>query len=171
MAKPDYDNVLGGPGEVQVDDTQVGHTEGGISVNVTPNTKEVTVDQYGNTPVNSRHLGDSVRMNAPFAEWSADVLANAYAAGDAQTAAAGAKFMGIGRSAGFLYTPKDVKAIPMLTADAAKLVQLFRACPVGAIDFSFDEESDRILGVEFAGLVDSSKDDGQLVGKIGLTSA
>lgn len=167
----DVDNVLGGPGYVTLGGTAIGHSQGGITAKISPKTKEVTVDQFGVSAVNLRHTGDECRMTIPFAEWSAGTLAAVYNAGNNQTAGSGATYIGIGRSAGFIYTTVEAIILPFLTADVAKKITFHRSTPIGEFEIGFTPENDRLLNVEFANLVDESKTDGELIGKIQLAAS
>jgi hypothetical protein len=164
-------NVLSGPASALFDDQATGHTQGGIKSTVSPKNRARKVDKYGDGECDYIHLGDEVRITIPFAEFQAAELGTIYAAGSDQTAATGAKFLGIGRSAGFIYADADLKIVPLLTADAAKKIQFFRVVPIGSIEQMFKAEDDRILSMEFAALVDEAATDGALIGKMFLTAS
>lgn len=166
---PDFDNVVGGPACVKIGDVAQGHTAGGISIKVTPNNRPVLVDQFGTGECNVRHQGDVVRATIPFAEWIAGTFTTIYNPGrDVTTGGSTGRYLGIGRSAGYIYTTADLKLVPFLTADAAKLVQFYRATPIGDFEFKFNDKDDRIFQVDYACLVDETKTDGELTGKIFL---
>lgn len=165
------DNVLGGPAQFQIATTQIGHTMGGISCTVKPQQHAVTVDMYGKTAMNFRHEGDEVKIKTPLAEYSAAVLAEIYNPGDDQTAAGGSKYLGFGRSAGYIYTASAANIVPYLAADAAKKVTFWRVTPIGEVSQEFSTDKDRIMDVEFACMGDSSKTDGQLIGQMILTAS
>ncbi|QDV49533.1 hypothetical protein [Gimesia fumaroli] len=167
----DVDNVLGGPGYATLGGTAIGHSQGGITAKFSPKTRPVTVDQYGSTPMNLRHTGDECRMTIPFAEWSAAALAEVYAAGNDQTAGSGAAYIGIGRSAGYIYTAQAAEIIPFLTAEAAKKITFNRTVAIGEFEIPFNNEADRIFNVEFECLGDESADDGELIGNIQFAAA
>jgi len=167
----DVDNVLGGPGYVTLGGTAIGHSQGGISAKISPKNRPVTVDQFGVSEVNIRHTGDESRMTIPFAEWSAASLAEIYNPGKNETAGVGAKYIGIGRSAGYIYTTKEAIILPFLAAEAAKLVTFHRSTPIGEFEIGFNNENDRIFNTEFANLVDESQTDGELIGNVQLAAA
>lgn len=167
----DIANVLGGPAQFQIATTQIGHTQGGITCTIKPNQHAVTVDQYGKTAMNFRHEGDEVKIKVPLAEYSAAVLAEVYNPGDDQTAAGGSKYLGFGRSAGYIYTASAANIVPYLTADAAKKITFWRVTPIGEIQQEFSAENDRMVEVEYACMGDSSKTDGQLIGQMILTAS
>lgn len=167
MAK-DVDNVLGGPADVEIDDTAIGHTQGGVSATIAPQNRPVNVDQFGSGECNIRHTGDEVRCTIPFAEWAAADVVHVYAAGNDSTSGSSGAYLGIGRSSGFIYTPKKVELIPLLTADAAKKLLFHRAAPIGDTEIMFNSDDDRIFNTEWACLVDESQTDGELIGQIFL---
>lgn len=171
MATPDFDNLTHGPAIFQLADTEIGHTHGGISCTITPQNRAQNVDQFGSSECNIIHTGDEVRMNVPFAEWTADTLAEVYEPGNNQTATSSADYLGIGRSSGYIYTTQDAKIVPRLTADAAKRIQMWRATPIGDFELMHNSDDDRIFEVEFACLVDESQTDGELIGKLQITTS
>lgn len=161
-------NLVSGPAKVMIASTQLAHTFGGITGKISPKNRMRKVDQYGEGPCDVIHQGDDVRVTVPYAEWTAAVLAEVYDPGASNTASGTGAFMGVGRSAGYIYTPADFQVVPFLTADALKKLQFYRACPVGEFSIGFDNEKDRIISVEYACLVDETKQDGLLIGKIFL---
>lgn len=164
-------NVISGPAQFKLATVQVSHTHGGITATVKPSQHMVTVDMYGVSVVNMRHTGDDVRLKAPLAEYAAIALAEIYEPGNNQTAAGGAKYMGVGRSAGYVYTDQAATIVPYLTADAAKCCSFFRVSPIGEVSQNFEVDKDRIVEMEFICMVDTSKTDGELIGKIELTAS
>lgn len=167
----DVDNVLGGPGYVTLGGNSIGHTQGGITANITPKNRPVNVDQFGVSEVNYRHTGDESRMTIPFAEWSAATIAEIYDGGNDQTGGSGAAYLGIGRSAGKVYDTQASEIIAFLTADAAKKLSFHRSTPIGGFDIAYKTDEDRIFNIEFANLVDESQTDGELIGKVEISAA
>lgn len=163
-------NVISGPATVTLTSTDIGHTQGGVQVKVTPKNRMRVVDKFGQGELAVIHQGDVVRCTCPFAEYAAETLAAIYNPGYDNTAAAmGAKYLGIGRTAGYIYTTQDMKITPRLSADALKLIEFFKATPVGEFEQMFDDKADRIFKVDFACLTDESQtQDGALIGTIGL---
>lgn len=158
----DVTKLVGGPAQALIDDAEIGHTEGGISATITPQNRMRTVDQYGGSAVAVIHTGDEVRVTIPWAEWVKATVDEIYDPG----ADLGASGIGIGRSAGYIYTTADLKIVPRLSADVAKKLQFYKACPIGALELAFDGDNDRIFSTEFACLVDTAKTDGNLIGAI-----
>lgn len=161
-------NLVSGPAKFLVATTQLAHTFGGITAKISPKNRMRKVDQFGEGPVDVIHQGDDVRMTVPFAEWTAAVLGAIYNPGASNTGSGTGAFIGVGRSAGFIYVPAACDIVPFLAADVAKKVSMYRAVPVGELTLGFDNEKDRIISVEYACLIDETKDDGLLIGKIFL---
>jgi hypothetical protein len=67
-------NIQLGPCRVRWGGIDLGLTKGGVEVEVTTDTKEVMVDQFGNTPVNEYITGRKVSVKCPFAETDIDTL-------------------------------------------------------------------------------------------------
>lgn len=170
MAAPDVSNVCHGPANVQIADTDIGHTQGGVEATISPQNRARNVDQYGVGEVAIIHTGDEVRIMCPWAEITADVLAEIYNPGNDQTgSSSGGDYIGIGRSAGYIYTTQDMKITPRLAAQANKRMQFYKTTPIGEFSQMFDGgESDRVFEVEYAAIIDPSQTDGELIGKIEL---
>lgn len=172
MATPDVGNISHGPAQFQLNDTEIGHTAGGVVATITPQNRPRVVDQFGASEMDIIHNGDEVRMTVPFAEWTADVLSEVYNPGNDQTAASsGATYLGIGRSAGYIYTTQSAKIIPRLSSLAAKRIEFHRVTPIGELSLNHVAEEDRLLEMEFACLTDEDQSDGERVGKLQVTAA
>lgn len=169
----DTEAMTSGPANVTIADTAISHTQGGVTATFTPQNRMRMVDEYGQGAIDVVHLGDEVRVTVPWAQYDADTLAEVYAAGlDETGSASNNDYMGVGRKTGFVYTAKDMKITPLITADAAKRIHLWRSVPIGAIEQVFDNgENDRILSCEYAGLVDQDQVDGALIGKIEIADS
>jgi len=165
---PDITNLVSGPATVKVDDTELAHTQGGITFSLNASQRTQTVDKYGSSAVGIVHMGDEVGVTAPFGEWDIAIFDEIYQPGDyrASGSSSAGTSQGFGRSAGYVYTTADLKVVPIATSLAEKLVQIFKAVPVGEFELTFDTESDRIFNVQYTAIVDETKDDGRLLGAI-----
>lgn len=164
----DVDNIYSSPASVLIDDADIGHTQGGVEVNVAPKNRIRNVDIYGDGAVAVVHLGDDVKVSAPLAEYTAATLQQAHGPGNDQTGAATNKYMGMGRKAGFIYPDVDVKIVPTISAQAAHKVHLYKAVAIGTLQMKFAASDDKIMKVEWQATIDESKDDGQLLGTLML---
>jgi hypothetical protein len=70
----DPKNIRLGPCRVYWGGIDLGLTKGGVEVDMNTSTKEVTVDQFGNTPVNEYINGRKLMVKCPFAETDLDTL-------------------------------------------------------------------------------------------------
>lgn len=170
MATPDVDKITSGPAQVTLAAVEIGHTSGGVGFTITPQNRARNVDQFGSGEVAIIHTGDECRMTVPWAEWTADVLAEIYEPGNDQTAGTGTQRIGLGRSAGYLYTTQAAQIIPRLSDEATKLIDLLKVTPIGEISLMHTAEEDRIFETEFACLIDESATDGELLGSIRVGS-
>lgn len=159
------------PASVLIDDADMGHTQGGVELKVSPKSRARNVDAYQDSAVDLIHQGDEVKATLPMAEFTAAVLQAAYSPGNDQTGGMTNKFMGIGRSAGFVYPDVDLKIVPLLSGQSAHKVHLYRAVAMGDFSLNFAAKDDRIFKVDYQGLVDESQDDGQLIGAILLAGS
>lgn len=160
-------NLSHGPAQVLFDAVDVGHTQGGVTVQVSPQNRMRQVDQFGEGELAAIHTGDQVRITIPFAEWTAIAMQNVYAPGLLTAISATASgYLGIGRSAGYIYPTKECKVVPLVSTEAAKLSVWYRTCPIGEFELMHNSEDDRIYEVEHAALVDETKAEGERHGKI-----
>lgn len=159
-------NLTHGPAQVTFGGTDVGHTQGGVTISVSPQNRMRQVDQYGEGELAAIHTGDQVRITVPMAEWTVAALQNVYAAG-LKTSLSGSTsgYFGIGRSAGYIYPTVEMVVIPLISSEAAKKAVFYRTCPIGDFDNVFNTDDDRIFEVEHAALVDEAKTDGENIGK------
>lgn len=62
------ENVKLGPCKITYDGVDLGYTKGGVEVTVETSTYQVTVDQFGEAPIDEYVTGRTVTVNAPLAE-------------------------------------------------------------------------------------------------------
>lgn len=67
-------NVRLGVCKVIYDNVDLGYTQGGVQVTVKTDTHQVTVDQFGKTPINEYIMGRTVDVKVPLAETTVDNL-------------------------------------------------------------------------------------------------
>ena len=154
----DFDNVLNGPAEVLIDDILLSHTQGGASIQVSPQTRAVMVDQFGNGECNIVDIGLTARATIPFGEWSDAVLEQLSPVG-----ADGTYYWGLGNEAGGYITAVDLKIVPFVTANENKRVEIYRAAAVGQYTLNFGVQQQIIAEQQYACLVDEDLDDGDRI--------
>lgn len=74
MAANDPKNIRLGPCRILWGGVDLGLTKGGVEVEVTTSTKEVVIDQFGETPINEYVTGRKLMVKCPFAETDIDSL-------------------------------------------------------------------------------------------------
>lgn len=167
----DTSAIVSGPATIQFDGTDYGHTQGGSTATITPQNRARMVDQFGVSEVDIIHTGDQVRVNLPFAQWDATVMGVIYNPGLSAALGSGSSgstnnYLGIGRIAGFTYVPKYLQMIPLVTADVNKFIEFWRVVAVGELTLGFTHENDRVIGTDFACLIDQNQTDGEVIGRL-----
>jgi len=157
----DVTEITGGPAYIELSSTAIGHTQGGITATVTPSNRPRTVDEYGNSEIAIIHTGDTSRVGVPFCQWSNATWKEMYNPG-----LDGTTYVGLGRKAGYHYTTKQLDILPFLTADAGKYLEFAKATPIGDIVVGHALDSDRVMTIEFATLVDPAATDGKTIGQV-----
>lgn len=66
------ENVKLGPCSVTFDSVDLGYTKGGVEVEVSTETYEVKVDQFGETVISDLIIGRNITVTTPFAETTVD---------------------------------------------------------------------------------------------------
>lgn len=74
MAANDPANIRLGPCRILWGGVDLGLTKGGVEVEVSTSSKEVVIDQFGETPINEYITGRKLMVKCPFAETDIDSL-------------------------------------------------------------------------------------------------
>lgn len=112
------ENVKLGPCKITYDGVDLGYTKGGVEVTVETSTYEVTVDQFGEAPIDEYITGRTVTVSAPLAETTKEnlerIMPGASLVNDGAVAASGEIAVNINPTAdktltinGVTYTFKD----------------------------------------------------------------
>jgi len=150
--------------------TALGHTKGGVTVTYEPDIHDITVDQYGSTPAEKVLIGQKLKATVPLAESSIANLAIAIPEGEA-----GAESIKIGGKVGLRLS--DVAETLVLhpiandSDDLSEDVVIYKAIVTNSIEIPFKVDEERVIELEFEGLVDETRDDGDMLGLIGDSSA
>jgi hypothetical protein len=165
----DVTNVKVGVCSVNFNSADLGHTKGGVTVNYSPEFTEITVDQYGNTPVDKALLGEMVTITVPLAESQVANLTKAMPLGT--LAGAGDGRITLGSNAGARLSDESAQLVlhPIgnASSDLTEDVVIHKAVVHGEVAIGFTNEDERIIEVEFVALVDTTKADGNWLGFIG----
>jgi len=165
-------NITAGPAKILLGGTEIPHTENGVMFKISPKNRMRNVDKYGVGNIAVIHTGDDVRVNTTLAEWSAETLWIIYNPGNNTSSGTGSgsgvRYIGVGRSAGFIYTTTTMDVVPFLAADSGKGAYFGKVTPVGEFTVDHKPDSDRLFACEWVALVDETATDGELIGKIRL---
>jgi hypothetical protein len=156
-------NVPIGPAEVEFgEDTEMvtfDITKGGIVFQATTNKQDITVDQYGDTPVKSIMKGRTCQVTVPFALHDLDKLAavipNSTLVTDATTPT---KKKLVVRSQAGSDLLAGAKKLVIKPTDPAATANDFITIPLaGAMadpEYTFNSDSERIINITFIGYPD-----------------
>lgn len=156
------ENVKLGVCSVTFNGVDLGLTKGGVEVEVTTETHEVMVDQFGNSPVNEYIMARSVVVRVPLAETT---LANLQAIMPGTTLVTDAvtpskKRADVKNSVGTNLLTGAAKLTlhpkALATSDKSEDFIIPKAATAGAISFAYKLDEERIFNVEFKGYPDST---------------
>lgn len=166
----DISNVKMGVCSVTFGTTALGHTKGGVTVTYEPDIHDITVDQYGSTPAEKVLIGQKLKATVPLAESSIDNLAIAIPAGDGL-----ASSIKLGGEVGLRLS--DVAETLVLhpiandSDDLSEDVVIYKAVVTNSIDIPFKVDEERVVELEFEGIIDETRLDGDMLGLIGNSGA
>jgi hypothetical protein len=167
----DITKVKVGVCSVTFNSLDLGHTKGGVEVTYEPTYKEVTVDAYGETPVEMYLTGEKLSAKVPLAESTIANLRNAMP----QTTFAGAANarITIGAKAGKAAKEDSAQLVLHPVGEGTKAfdVVFYKAYVNSAINLNFKIDEEKIVEVTFVALLDETKTDGNYLGLIGDSTA
>lgn len=148
----------------------LGLTKGGVELTYTPEFYDLTVDQYGKTPVDSVLIGEAVSVKIPLAETDLNKLSLFAPTATAHTS--GGKIerltfgqrpgLRLGRHAGVL------RFHPVAMGDdSSEDVTIYRAVNKGALQLNYKLDSETIYELEIVALIDRNRMNGELLFEIG----
>ncbi|MFC4103599.1 hypothetical protein [Paenibacillus xanthanilyticus] len=141
-------------------------TKGGVVLNYEQTTREVTVDQFGNTAVKELVLGHSATVEVPFAEFDLDKLAKIIPGATLTTNGTTPEKKRVDVNAttviDLFSVAKELKIEPLsTTATANDAVTLYKAAPRPNLNYTYSYEGELITNVTFKGYPDA---DGNIIG-------
>ncbi len=169
----DLDNVRIGVVEVFVGGVSVGHSKGGCEISYNPEYADLTVDQFGGTPVDKALIKEEFSAKIPLAEITIENIKKSIPNGTLTTDGAKKKLT-IGRSAGYKLSATAAQIVlhPIRNAanDITEDVTIHRGVIVGEakLNKKFDEQE--VIEVTIMALVDETKADGNYLATIGDTT-
>lgn len=163
----DVTKVKLGVCSVTFNGVDLGHTIGGVEVSYEPEYHDTAVDLYGNTIVESWLIGEKFSAKVPLAEFTIANLAVAIPQG----VTTGSTKHTMGAKAGKKSTvdahPLVLHPIANAAGDRSEDVVFYKAIVINAITLAHKNEDEKIIEVEFLGLLDETKADGNYLGLIG----
>lgn len=157
MSHNDPKNVKLGVCKVFYDGVDLGFTKGGVEVTVETETHEVTVDQYGNTPINEYIMGRTVSVSVPLAETTLDNLVAIMPGAKLVTDAATSKksvLVPTGVGVNLVDYAKELILVPKGVGgalDYKDAVRIPKAATPGAMTFAYRLDEERIFNCNFKG--------------------
>ena len=150
----DTANVKVGVANITFAGADLGYTKGGVEVEVTTEKYTVTVDQFGNSPINDYLIGRSISVTTPLAETTVDNLI---------ITMPGATKIGTGTVKAEVTTGVGVNLIdvadelvvkPQAAVDESETITIPKAATAGNMSFAYQLDSERIFNVEWSGYPD-----------------
>jgi len=163
-------NVRIGDCDVFLNEVHLGHTKGGVEFTFEREFEDLTVDKYGNMPVDMALTGQNLLIKAFLAEVTNDnynvaIPEGAYALGSSDDK------LGLGRDAGYLLRQdaKPLRLHPRNRAanDLSEDIYIWLAASVENVEMGFKIDEQRVLETTFRAFVDESQPDGSRLGRIG----
>lgn len=172
----DVTKVKVGTCDVTANGVNLGHTKGGCEVNYEPSYHDISVDEFGETVVNKKLLGEKFSVKVPLAEYTLANLAVAIPnSGIITNAVTPAKQrLQFGSKAGkdmlakavaWLFHPKD------MGASVAFDINIPKGIVTNQVTISHVNDGERIIEVTVEALLDETKADGAYLASIGDLTA
>lgn len=167
----DATNVQLGACTVTYNGVDLGHTKGGVEVSYEPMFKDVTVDKYGETPINKYLTGEKFTAKVPLAEFTIAMLKNAIP--NATFAGAANARITLGKSAGQAQLSLAAQLVlhPVNQGTRRHDVVLHKAVVTSQIVLNHKVDEEKIIEVTFEAMLDETKSDGNYLGLIGDSTA
>lgn len=148
----------------------LGLTKGGVELSYTPEWHEITVDQYGKTPVDSVLLGETVQVKVPLAETDMNKLkmfAPTATWNDDNKKLTFGRFPGmrLGEKAGIL------RLHPIAMGDnITEDVTIYKAVNKAPLQLNYKIDDERLFQCEFHGMIKRGHENGSFLFEIGDSS-
>lgn len=166
-------NVRIGDCDVFLNEIHLGHTKGGVEFTFEREFEDLTVDKYGNMPIDMALTGQNLMVKAFLAEITNDILNVAIPEGKYALGSIDDN-LGVGRDAGYLLRQdaKPLRLHPRNRAanDFSEDVYIWQAVSVENVEMGYKIDEQRIIETTFRALVDETQPDGQRLGRIGAAA-
>ena len=148
----------------------LGFTKGGAEVMFEPEFEDITVDQFGKTPIDKVLVAEKFSVKMPLAEETLANLKVSMPTGTLTTSGGKTKLT-LGRDAGYKLSTNAARLILHPRANAAEDISediiLWKAVSVKETKLDYKIDGQTVIEVEFMALVDTGRANGQYLGLIG----
>lgn len=151
----------------------LGLTKGGVEVTYTPEFKDIQVDQYGNTPVDSILIGESIVAKVPLAETDLNKLAQFAPTATKVYESGQLKRITFGSKPGkrLAETAGKLRLHPVAMGDdKSQDIIIYRAANKGNMQMNFKMDEEQIFNCEFTGMIVRGNNNGAMLFEIGNPS-
>lgn len=157
----DTTNVQLGHASVKFKDSELGHTQGGVTVAFEQNIVNAMVDAYGETPVLGVDNGTTVEVTVPLAEMTYQNLEYAL---PFSTVTSSPETLEIGGTVGGTTETKagTLEVRPHNPDFSGFGLQVHKAMVTGVGDIAFQNSDQTIIEVTFTGYIDETATEGLL---------
>jgi len=167
----DVSKIELGPAKLNWNDSDMGSTEGGVTVEIEKRTREQTTDQYGESLVDLIETGIRARVRASIAEWTLAELEVAFPEFGQDTTNKYLYFGGEPVGALRASYAKALYVRPYAESTDVNDIVFHLAIPHITGPVTFNNEGDRIVEVTFECVLDTSKAAGKMLGQIHYENA
>lgn len=146
----------------------LGHTIGGVTLTYTPDYHETSVDYYGTSVVEKFLVGERLIAKTQLAEFTIANLLNAMNQGVAQGDDAVSVGSKAGKRASLNGGLLQLHPINSPANDTRQYdVGIYKAVVVSEVAIEHKNDGEKVLPVQWDGLIDETRSDGNLLGFIG----
>jgi len=133
----------------------MGYTKGGVTCKITTTWVDITVDRWGEVPLDAVDIGTIIEAFTPLAQGSIDNYRDAY---DTGLIAGVSGPLTFGRQVGTSITKQQLILNPINDNDR---IIIYLAGVVDVDELGFNNEGHRLLGLHWKGFIDESRGEGQ----------
>lgn len=162
-------NIKIGECDVYYNNELLGHTKGGVEFSFEREFEDLTVDQYGNMPLDKALTGQKLTIKVFLAEPTKANFARAIPEGRYDYNGIIDNKLGLGRDAGYLLSAKavEMRFHPRGESDTNNDIYIWKAVSVETVELAYKIDEQRIMEITFEALVDESRVDGYRLGRVG----
>lgn len=155
----DTANVKVGVAELTFGGVDLGYTKGGVEVEVTTEKYTVTVDQFGQTPINDYLIGRSIMVTTPLAETTIDnmvsIMPGATKVIDGVDPLKIKADVNTGIGTNLIDIADELIVHPLAAgASVDEDISIAKAATSGNMSFAYNLDSERIFNVQWTGYPD-----------------